>query len=189
MSSFKPVAIYGLTVPAGDMPIPAFDIDEYPATFRITMAAIDPSAKPVGADALPRATLKMIRFPVYEDESDDEDDDEEDYDMANLLDGEASEEDDGDNDEEPKVNGDGVKLSAKEKKAAAIKKLKEALSSEEGMDVDEDEGMRPVLRVRRMFSVLTVYKTTTRTTRISTTERSFPRTPRSLSFAHSTPPR
>lgn len=147
MSSFKPVAIYGLTVPAGDMPIPAFDLDEYPATFRITMAAIDPSAKPESngdAGGLPRATLKMIRFPVYEDESD-EDEDDEDYDMANLLDSAASDEDDEDDDEEDEpeaavVNGNGAKLSSKAKKAAAIKKLKQALASEEGMEVDEDEG-------------------------------------------------
>jgi len=140
MSSFRPVAVYGLTVPAGDMPIPAFDIDENPATFRITMAAIDPSAKPEGSDALPRATLKMIRFPVYEDESD-EDDDDEDYDMANLLDSAASEEEDDDEEEDEEkalTNGNGEKLSKNAKKALAIKKLKEALASEEGMEVDED---------------------------------------------------
>lgn len=147
MASFRPVAVYGLTVPAGDMPIPAFDLDEYPATFRITMAAIDPSAKieGTGNDALPRATLKMIRFPVYEDESDEDDEDDEDYDMANLLDDVASEEDDEEDDEEEEaealVNGNGAKKSSKEKKAAAIKKLKEALASEEGMDVDDEEGM------------------------------------------------
>jgi len=144
MSSFRPVAVYGLTVPAGDMPIPAFDIDDYPATFRITMAAIDPSAKPEGSDALPRATLKMIRFPAFEDESD-EDEDDEDYDMATLLDSAASDEDEEDDDDEEDedeenalTNGDGEKLSKKAKKALAIKKLKEALASEEGMEVDED---------------------------------------------------
>ena len=64
------MAVFGLTVKPGDQPTAPFDLDagEFPATFRITMAAIDPTAKPAldgaaNGETLPRATLKMIRLP------------------------------------------------------------------------------------------------------------------------------
>ncbi|KAG9631023.1 hypothetical protein KCV04_g2800, partial [Aureobasidium melanogenum] len=39
-----PMAVFGLEVPAGGMPVAASG--EIPAAFRLTMAAIDPSAEP-----------------------------------------------------------------------------------------------------------------------------------------------
>ncbi|KAF2457674.1 hypothetical protein BDY21DRAFT_344545 [Lineolata rhizophorae] len=159
----KPVAVYGLTVPAGDMPIPASP-DSFPASFRVTMAALDPTSPPqefadLPANAPPRATLKLIREPVgaagsdtdsdYEEGSDSDDSDSgSDVEaikarLASSLAGESSEEDsdeEGESDEELEKNGgpsDPVKAKKKREEAAA-RKLKEALE-EEGMDLDGDD--------------------------------------------------
>ncbi|KAK8154734.1 hypothetical protein IWX90DRAFT_392362 [Phyllosticta citrichinensis] len=127
-----PVAIYGLEVPAGGMPIQA--LPDFPATFRITMAAIDPSAEPQG-DGPARATLKLIREPITngEDDSDDEEDDSIDAIRARL--GEIISDDESDSDDEK--NG-GPSDPAKSKKArteAALKQILEAANEDE-MDVD-----------------------------------------------------
>lgn len=141
--AYLPMAVYGLEVPPGDMAVSARP--DIPAAFRITMAALDPSAEPEGEEGAPaRATLKIIRLPLTEDDFDIEDEEDFDPDMmdALLAGGEDDSEEDEDDDEEydePEVNG-GPSDPAKTKKArkaaaeAAIQKLLEA----EGMDVDED---------------------------------------------------
>jgi len=140
MSGHVPVALYTLQVPVGDEPTPALGLDEFAATFRITMAAIDPTEKLTGdgqtnGDVLPRATLKMICIPVSPEDSDDDDDDEEDdddedsYDMAQLLDDVASEDDDDDED------GDDEK-GAESRKAIAEKLMKALAAGGDDMEVD-----------------------------------------------------
>jgi FK506-binding nuclear protein len=146
--SMQPMAMFGLEVPCGDVMIPASS--EIPSAFRITMAAIDPSAEPEGEDgAVPRATLKVIRQALLADEGmyDDDDDSSDDGfdkdEMERILAGEASDEsgaedDSEDDSEDEEVNGgpsDPTK-SKKAKRAAAREKIRELLA-EEGMDIDE----------------------------------------------------
>ncbi|QIW98493.1 hypothetical protein AMS68_004011 [Peltaster fructicola] len=141
--AYLPMAVYGLEVPPGDMAVSARP--DIPAAFRITMAAIDPSAEAEGEEGAPvRATLKIIRLPLTEDDFDVED--EEDFDpdeMDAILAGaeeDSEDEDDDDEDDDLETNG-GPSDPSKTKKArkaaaeAAIQKLLEA----EGMDVDEDD--------------------------------------------------
>ncbi|KAH7417163.1 hypothetical protein BKA64DRAFT_291447 [Cadophora sp. MPI-SDFR-AT-0126] len=130
--SLLPVATYGLQVPPGDIIIPA--IADFPATFRITMAAIDPSA-PADAEATvegvaPRATLKLIRQP---DGSEDDEDSEE-Y-MRALLAESDSEESESDEEEENGGPSDPAK-SKKARKAAALQQLMDSLggASDEEME-------------------------------------------------------
>ncbi|TGZ78632.1 hypothetical protein EX30DRAFT_343008 [Ascodesmis nigricans] len=119
MSGTKPIAFFGLQVPAGDEPTPVMSQVPMVGTIRITMAAIDPSAKPLEKDQPNRATLKIMRRPLdfddylgdgYEDESDEESDEEE--------------------QETPKANG---KLSK------ADKALKKAQEKAEKMEIDAQE--------------------------------------------------
>ena len=134
-----PMAMFGQEVPPGDVAIKAEG--DIPATFRITMAAIDPSAVPEGEEGQPlRATLKVIRQPLGMDDEDDydseddEDDDEFDVDRMDAM--FAGAEDDEDDEDEDLAGGPSD--PAKSKKArveAMIRKLAE----EEGMDVDDDE--------------------------------------------------
>ena len=130
--SLLPMAMYGLEVPAGDVAIPA--VTDIQAAFRITMAAIDPSAEPEGdEDAVPRATLKVIRQPLMDDEDDDSDFDQ--AEMERMLAEDYSDESDDDED----VNG-GPSDAGKSKKAkreAATKEIKQLLE-DDGMDVDND---------------------------------------------------
>ena len=128
-----PMAMYGLEVPAGDVAIPA--VTDIRSAFRITMAAIDPSAEPEGDEgAVPRATLKVIRQPLCQDEDDEDDSDFDQMEMDRMLaDGE-----DGESSEDDGVNG-GPSDPQKSKKAqreAARDEIKKLLE-EEGMDVDE----------------------------------------------------
>lgn len=130
------MAMYGLEVPAGDVAIPSSG--EISAAFRITMAAIDPSALPEGEDGQPqRATLKIIRQPIYDDEEDDDDFDSDEMDRI-LAEGDSDEEDSEDDEE---VNG-GPSDPAKSKKAkmaAARKQILEALA-QDSMEVDGVNG-------------------------------------------------
>lgn len=135
--SAVPGPVYGLEVPPGEILIPA--TMEFPASFRITMAAVDPTEEPEADEegnvpAVPRSTLRLVKraFPGLGDDEDDEIDDE--Y-MKALL---AASDDDDDEDDEEEANGgpsDPVKAK-KQKQAAAIKKLMEATQ-----DSDEDEEM------------------------------------------------
>lgn len=112
---------------------------QFPATIRITMAAIDPSAAPEADEegnipAVPRSTLKIIKASGGEPDSDsDEDDDDA---LARLLSGGDSEEDS----EEEEANG-GPSDPSKSKaarQAAAIKKLL-AATQEEGSDEEMED--------------------------------------------------
>ncbi|KAF2236285.1 hypothetical protein EV356DRAFT_463917 [Viridothelium virens] len=140
MSTLLPVAVYGLKVPAGDVPIPA--VPEFPATFRITMAALDPSApaqedENVPANA-PRATLKIIRESGNAEDDDDDDDDFDVDQMSALLGGDDEEEDSEEDDEETEkkkiANGEGPSDPSK-----AVKARAEALKKE--LEKDEDDEM------------------------------------------------
>ncbi|KAF1979865.1 hypothetical protein BU23DRAFT_523427 [Bimuria novae-zelandiae CBS 107.79] len=135
-----PAGVFGLRVPAGGDPIPA-SINPNVA-FRITMAAIDPTAAVEEGPA--RATLKLIRMP-----DDDEDEDDDDYDPDNIEElrarlladgvlGSEDESDDSEDDSENEKNG-GPSDPAKSKQAlreALQKKLKEEADAEE-MDIDQ----------------------------------------------------
>ncbi|KAG9247914.1 hypothetical protein BJ878DRAFT_490500 [Calycina marina] len=133
-----PVAVYGLEVPSGDIMVPA--IADFPATFRITMAAIDPSQKPEFADGAdvsvtPRATLKILRQPVEEDDEDDED-----Y-MQALMGGSDSEDNSDESSNESDVGASGGSkdgASKKARKEAALKQLMESLAAD---DDESDEEM------------------------------------------------
>ncbi|KAH6634045.1 hypothetical protein B0J18DRAFT_6809 [Chaetomium sp. MPI-SDFR-AT-0129] len=141
MSSLLPVAVYGLEVPTGEVLVPA-EI-EFPATIRITMAAIDPTAAPEtdgqgNVPSVPRSTLK-----IYKVNDDEDDEDEDDY-LQNLLGGGDDDEEDSDEEEEEEVNG-GPSDPSKSKKArreAAFKKLLEA-TQEDSDDEMEDAGSKP----------------------------------------------
>ncbi|KAH7402381.1 hypothetical protein DE146DRAFT_653215 [Phaeosphaeria sp. MPI-PUGE-AT-0046c] len=145
MSGPVAAGVWGRRVPAGGIPILA-SIDPSSA-FRITMAALDPTA-PAQTDEdnqVLRATLKLIRVPMDMDDSDDEDD--EDFDpedieaiAARLREAGALPEeelDSSDEDSADEKNGgpsDPVK-SKKAKQAALSKKLKQDLEDDE-MDID-----------------------------------------------------
>ncbi|KIV81820.1 hypothetical protein PV11_03974 [Exophiala sideris] len=126
MSGIQPVAVYALRVPPGDIMVPA--VPEFAAMFRLTMAAIDPSAEPELEDAedkrAPRATLKLVRVPdsMFDDE-DDEDSDEEDF-----LDGLVDDDEDDEDEDEAEVNG-----------GPSEKKSKDDEDEDEDMEDDEDE--------------------------------------------------
>ncbi|CAK4025517.1 FK506-binding 4 [Lecanosticta acicola] len=136
MAGMIPMAVYGLEVPCGDMPIPAKS--DIPSAFRITMAAIDPSAEPEGDDgAVPRATLKLIRRSLDDEDDEDEDEDDFDADYMDALLAEGEEEDDDESDDDEDLKG-GPSDPAKSKKARKEAALKQILA-EEGMDLDEDE--------------------------------------------------
>jgi len=114
--------------------------------FRITMAAIDPNAEPeedagTTKTSKPRATLKIIREPLYadfDDEFDEDDEDESDFDedeMNALL----AEEDDEDEDEEISTGPDDAPKSKKARKAAAAEQLRKELM--EDMEADAPNGV------------------------------------------------
>lgn len=143
MSAMIPMAMFGLEVPAGDVAIPA--ISEIPSAFRITMAAIDPSAEPEETDepnAVPRATLKVIRQALVDyDSEDDDDEDEDDFDINEMEAMLGEQEDDEDSDDED-VNGgpSDPARSKKAKKAAAQKAIMELLAKDgedDDMEVDD----------------------------------------------------
>lgn len=139
MSALLPAAVYGLEVPAGDVMVPAGA--DFPSAFRITMAALDPTAPAehyanLPEDAPPRATLKLIRVPIDEDESDEEDEDDE---LDALLDGASSDEES--DDEEANGGPSDPAKSKKAKREAAIQALKDALAQEEESDDEEMGGV------------------------------------------------
>ncbi|KAI1004719.1 FK506-binding protein 4 [Podosphaera aphanis] len=126
-----PVALYGLEVPCDGTLIPA--VPDFPSTFRITMAAIDPNdtTKTSKSDDDPqnsRATLKIIREVPVDDSSDDED--ESDNDSSSADDSEE------DSEEENAGPSDSSKTK-KAKKAAALQKLIDSVT-----EVSSDEEMK-----------------------------------------------
>ncbi|KAA8574025.1 hypothetical protein MFRU_001g01460 [Monilinia fructicola] len=128
-----PVAMYGLEVPAGDVIIPA--VPDFPATFRITMAAIDPTepADDVEGGAKPRSTLKIIRQSSAGDEEDSEDDDDEDEDS----------EDDG---EESNGGPSDPSKSKKARKQAALKELLASINKDDSDEEMEDASAKKVAK-------------------------------------------
>lgn len=135
-----PIALYGLEVPPGDIIIPA--VPDFPATFRITMAAIDPS-KPaefdedVNGSTKPRATLKIIHKPISPEDDDDDDSGDEKYMRALLADAD-SDEDSEDDPEEEEANG-GPSDPAKSKKARKAAALEQFMQSIKGGSDEEME--------------------------------------------------
>jgi FK506-binding nuclear protein len=122
-----PGPVYGLEVPPGEILIPASM--EFPASFRITMAAVDPTEEPEADESgnvpsVPRSTLRIVKraFPGF-DEDDEEEIDEE-Y-MRALLEGG----DDSEDDEDDESNGG--PSDKKKKQAAAIKALLEATEDDD----------------------------------------------------------
>ncbi|RSL46257.1 FK506-binding protein 4 [Fusarium duplospermum] len=135
--SAVPGPVYGLEVPPGEILIPA--AMEFPASFRITMAAVDPTQEPEAdgegnVPAVPRSTLRLVKraFPGLDDEDDDDEVDDE-Y-LKALL---AGDDDESDSDEEANGGPSDPAKSKKQKQAEAIKKLIESAQAES----DEDEEM------------------------------------------------
>ncbi|KAF7165102.1 hypothetical protein CNMCM5623_009410 [Aspergillus felis] len=132
MSALLPVAVYALRVPAGGLLIPA--VPDAAATFRVSMAAIDPDETPEFEDGQtrPRATLKLIRPPpdMDLDESDDdyEDDSEEDSDDEELNGGPSDKE-----------------KARKLKEAAVLKELEDDDDEEDDEDDDEDFDLKAAI--------------------------------------------
>ncbi|KAI0848897.1 hypothetical protein F5Y00DRAFT_236970 [Daldinia vernicosa] len=146
-----PVALYGLEVPAQGVMVPAMQEEGiHGASYRITMAALDPTEEPEADDegnipAVPRSTLKLIRKrPSLEDDLNEE--------LLNRFmgggDDESDEDDEEDSDEE--VNG-GPSDPSKSKKArreAALQKLIEAAQEEEDSDEEmEDDDAKPKSKI------------------------------------------
>ncbi|KAK6842139.1 hypothetical protein PG987_002999 [Apiospora arundinis] len=129
MSGMKTVALYGLEVPPGSVLIPAMMEDSFPdASFRITMAALDPTEEPEADEdgkipSIPRSTLKIVRqrYPDMDNEVDDE------Y-LESLVNGGSDDEED--SDEEEEAGPSDPAKSKKAKQAAALKKLIAAAQEE-----------------------------------------------------------
>jgi len=150
MSSGRAVQMFGLEVPASDEPTPIIEFGEYPATIRLTMAALNPLEKVEGAnpDEFQGAVLKIIRIPD-DDDSEDENEDDYDDDMAHLLDeDESDEDDDAEEDEKPTkankvaalkaaINGDSMDVDGTVAKKGKKSKT-ESVKEEEDEDDDED---------------------------------------------------
>ncbi|KAJ5272674.1 FK506-binding protein 4 [Penicillium angulare] len=130
MSAVQPVAVYALQVPAGAM-VPA--VPNAAASFRVSMAAIDPDEEPDfedgGSSKPSRATLKIVRVPPGLDMGEDDEDDE-DY---------SDEEDDEEDSDDEEVNGgpSDKEKARKLKQAAAQKELEDAMDED---DSEDEEG-------------------------------------------------
>lgn len=134
--SMLPMAMYGLEVPSGDVAISARP--DIPSAFRITMAAIDPSAEPEGDEgAIPRATLKVMRQSLLDD-NDSEDSDFDQEQMERILAEDYSDESE-DEDEDGLNGGPSDPEKSKKAKLEAARKDVAKLLDEEGMDIDDDE--------------------------------------------------
>ncbi|KAE8452153.1 hypothetical protein EG329_001620 [Mollisiaceae sp. DMI_Dod_QoI] len=131
-----PVALYGLEVPCGDVMVPA--VPDFPATFRITMAAIDPTEtaqiqEGANGSTIHRATLKIVRQP----EGSEDDDEDQEYMRALLADSDSDEEDEESEEEETNGGPSDPNKSKKAKKAAALQQLMESLG--EGSDEEMED--------------------------------------------------
>ncbi|KAI2615713.1 hypothetical protein GGR54DRAFT_612462 [Hypoxylon sp. NC1633] len=138
-----PVALYGLEVPPQGVMVPAMLEDSIPdASYRITMAAIDPSEAPEADEdgeipAIPRATLKLIRKrPSTVDMIPDE------Y-LERLMaagnsDSDSDSDEEEDSDDEPNGGPSDPTKSKKARQEAAMLKLIQATQEEE--DSDEEMG-------------------------------------------------
>jgi FK506-binding nuclear protein len=155
MSSGRAVQMFGLEVPANDEPTPIIEFGDYPATIRLTMAALNPLEKVEGAgpDEFKGAVLKIIRIPD-DDDSEDEDEDDYDDDMAHLLDEDESDEDEAtEEDTKPTkankvaalkaaINGDSMDVDgavAKKGKKSKAESVKEEEDDDEDLEDMEDD--------------------------------------------------
>ncbi|EXJ53830.1 peptidylprolyl isomerase [Cladophialophora yegresii CBS 114405] len=142
MSGIQPVAVYAMRVPPGDIMVPA--VPEFAAMFRVTMAAIDPSAEPELEDPddkrPPRATLKLVRVPDDMLDDDDESDDE-DFDLDD-------DEDDDDEDEDEEVNG-----GPSEKKSKTKTMDEDADMEDEDEDEDEDDDAEAIAQLAKIMKL------------------------------------
>ncbi|KPA38991.1 hypothetical protein FLAG1_08157 [Fusarium langsethiae] len=134
--SAVPGPVYGLEVPPGEILIPA--AMEFPASFRITMAAVDPTEEPEAdgegnIPAVPRSTLRLVKraLPGLDEDEDDEIDDE--Y-MKALL---AGSDDEEDSDEESNGGPSDPAKAKKQRQAAAIKKLLESAQEESDEEMED----------------------------------------------------
>ncbi|GKU05296.1 unnamed protein product [Fusarium langsethiae] len=134
--SAVPGPVYGLEVPPGEILIPA--AMEFPASFRITMAAVDPTEEPEAdgegnIPAVPRSTLRLVKraLPGLDEDEDDEIDDE--Y-MKALL---AGSDDEEDSDEEANGGPSDPAKAKKQRQAAAIKKLLESAQEESDEEMED----------------------------------------------------
>ncbi|RGP65624.1 hypothetical protein FLONG3_9127 [Fusarium longipes] len=135
--SAVPGPVYGLEVPPGEILIPA--AMEFPASFRITMAAVDPTEEPEAdgegnVPTVPRSTLRLVKraLPGLDDE--DEDDEIDDEYMKALL---AGSDDEEDSDEEANGGPSDPAKAKKQRQAAAIKKLLEAAQEESDEEMED----------------------------------------------------
>jgi FK506-binding nuclear protein len=131
MSGTQPVAVYAMKVPAGDILVPA--VPDFAAMFRLSMAAIDPSAEPEYEEGdekkTPRATLKLIRVPA--DLFEDDDSEDSDYEM------EEDEDEDESSSDEDETNG-GPSDPSKMKKSSKLDLVK-AIAEQDSDDEDEED--------------------------------------------------
>ncbi|KAJ5329803.1 hypothetical protein N7452_010193 [Penicillium brevicompactum] len=138
MSAVQPVAVYALRVPPGAM---VAAVPNAAASFRISMAAIDPDEAPEYEDdedtSKPaRATLKIVRAPPGLD-LEDSDEDDEDY---------SDEEDEEDSDDEDVNGGPSDKEKARKlKEAAARKDLEDAMEEDDEDEDDEDFDLKAAI--------------------------------------------
>lgn len=114
--------------------------------FRITMAAIDPTAPPMEDEDTPagppRATLKLIRLPFdanSDDESNSDDDDYDEDDVAAIERRLGLTSDDESSDEES--NGGPGEKTKEARAAALLKALKEEAAAEEDEDIELTNGV------------------------------------------------
>merc|ERR1711939_857728 len=144
MSGIQPVAVYAMKVPPGDILVPA--VPEFAAMFRVTMAAIDPSADldfEAADDKKPaRATLKLVRLPFDEDDAEDED-----FDLDGLLDEDEDESDE----EDEEVNG-GPSEKKTKKQAADEDDEDEDMEDEDDEDDDDPEAtMKAIKELKKIM--------------------------------------
>ncbi|KAI1266782.1 hypothetical protein F5Y18DRAFT_380372 [Xylariaceae sp. FL1019] len=139
--SMTPVALYGLEVPPLGLMVPAMQEDSMPnASYRITMAALDPTEPPEADEegnipSVPRSTLKLIRKrPSLDDEMDADYLDEL---MAGNLD--DDEEDSEDSDDEPNGGPSDKAKSKKAKQEALLKLIAAAQEEESDEEMDDAE--------------------------------------------------
>ncbi|QUC18331.1 uncharacterized protein UV8b_02572 [Ustilaginoidea virens] len=143
--SAVPGPVYGLEVPPGEILIPASM--DFPASFRITMAALDPTAQPEADEegnvpSVPRSTLRLVKraFPGLDEDEDEDDEIDDEYMKAMLA---ASDDDDDDEEEEANGGPSDPAKAKKQKQAAAIKALLEATQDKDDDDDEEMEDAKP----------------------------------------------
>ncbi|KAI1279139.1 hypothetical protein F5Y07DRAFT_397231 [Xylaria sp. FL0933] len=141
--SLTPISLYGLEVPPQDILVPAMQEDSLPnASFRITMAAIDPTEPPQPDEdgnipSVPRSTLKLVRRQALLGS----DMDDSDY-LEQLMAGDDDEDSDENDDDEPN-GGPSDKAKSKKAKAEALRKLIAAAEAEDSDEEMDDGDAKP----------------------------------------------